>query len=278
MHGPLTPDSNPFPVSCSGMDDRPLLRRPITWIIAVVVAVLLVAVVAPFVYINVIKEDAPERLSFDDVPTADGTDDTSDTSDTGDTGDTTGTAPTGSDESPSSGESLDGTWTVSDGSQVGYRVAEILFGQETEAVGRTSEVTGELTVDGTTITATEFVVDMTTVTSDESRRDGQFNGRIMETATFPTGTFTLTEPIELDAIPADLEEVTVTATGELTLHGVTNEVSVDLLTRRNGDTIEVNGTIPITFADYDIDNPSGGPAQVGDEGELEILLVFSPTG
>lgn len=33
-------------------------------------------------------------------------------------------------------------------------------------------------------------------------------------------------------------------------------------------------TIPITFADYGIDNPSAGPAQVGDEGELEFLLVL----
>jgi hypothetical protein len=56
---------------------------------------------------------------------------------------------------------------------------------------------------------------------------------------------------------------------------VTNAVTVDLLARRNGATIEVNGTIPITFADYDIANPSGGPAQVGDDGEIEFLLVLT---
>jgi hypothetical protein len=31
----------------------------------------------------------------------------------------------------------------------------------------------------------------------------------------------------------------------------------------------------MTFSDFDIDDPSGGPASVGDEGELEVLLVFS---
>ena len=31
----------------------------------------------------------------------------------------------------------------------------------------------------------------------------------------------------------------------------------------------------MTFSDYDIDDPSGGPASVGDDGELEVLLVFS---
>jgi len=52
-------------------------------------------------------------------------------------------------------------------------------------------------------------------------------------------------------------------------------VSFPLKGRRNGATIEVNGTIPVTFADYGIDNPSGGPAQVGDTGEVEVLLAFA---
>ena len=45
--------------------------------------------------------------------------------------------------------SPDGTWTVGSGSAAGYRVEEVLLGQNTEAVGRTTAVTGELTVSGT---------------------------------------------------------------------------------------------------------------------------------
>lgn len=37
-----------------------------------------------------------------------------------------------------------GTWTVTTGSQAGYRVQEILFGQKAEAVGRTEVVTGQI--------------------------------------------------------------------------------------------------------------------------------------
>jgi hypothetical protein len=37
-------------------------------------------------------------------------------------------------------------------------------------------------------------------------------------------------------------------------------------------TISVSGTIPVTFADYGIDNPSGGPATTSDSGSLEFLL------
>jgi len=239
-----------------------LLRRRRTWLIAIPVLVLLVAVVGPFVYINFVREDAPPRLTVADAlttTTADGSTSTSDPS------------------TPSAaGEGLDGTWTVtSEGTQAGYRVKEVLFGQDAEAVGRTSEVTGTLEIAGTTITATEVVVDMTTITSSESRRDGQFNGRIMATDEFPTATFSLTEPIVLDAIPADGEEISFRATGELTLRGVTQDVTVDLVAVRSGTSIVINGTIPIDFDDYDIPDASGGPASVGRNGEIELLLVVT---
>ena len=65
--------------------------------------------------------------------------------------------------------------------------------------------------------------------------------RILETSQFPTATFELTEPVDFGTEPADLEEITAEATGDLTVHGVTNSVTVDLVARRNGDAIEVTG-------------------------------------
>ena len=47
------------------------------------------------------------------------------------------------------------------------------------------------------------------------------------------------------------------------------------MARLDGSTFAVDGSIPVTFSDYDIDDPSGGPASVGDDGKLEVLLVFS---
>ena len=43
----------------------------------------------------------------------------------------------------------------------------------------------------------------------------------------------------------------------------------------HGGTIVVNGAIPIDFDDYEIPDASGGPASVGRDGELELLLVFA---
>lgn len=230
-----------------------------TWLIAVPLAALVLFVGGPWVYINLIRDDAPDRLSLDDATTTT----------EGDGSGTTTTAPGAADTG------IEGTWTVTTGSQAGYRVTEVLFGQDAEAVGRTSDVSGTLEIVGTTVTATEVVVDMTTVTSPESRRDGQFHGRIMDTASYPTATFTLTEPIDLRAVPGDGEEVTYTVIGDLTLRGVTNSVTFDLTARRNGATIEANGSIDVDFDEYEIPDASGGPASVGRDGELELLLVFT---
>ena len=49
-----------------------------------------------------------------------------------------------------------------------------------------------------------------------------------------------------------------------------------LTARRTGNVIAVQGDEPITFSDYNINNPSGGPASVGDSGQLEFVLQFAP--
>ena len=152
---------------------------------------------------------------------------------------------------------------------------ETLFGQDTEGVGRTNAVTGSLSVAGTAVEAGEFTVDMATVESDSGNRDNQFRGRIMDTDNFPTSTFTLTQPIELGTIPAEGETITASATGDLTLRGTTLPVTFDVQARLNAGNIEVDGSIPIVFADWGIPNPSFGPATTADNGLLEFLLVFS---
>ena len=44
-----------------------------------------------------------------------------------------------------------GTWQATGKSVVGYRVNEVLFGQNNVAVGRTNAVTGSITVDGASV-------------------------------------------------------------------------------------------------------------------------------
>ena len=156
-------------------------------------------------------------------------------------------------------------------SQAGYRVNEILFGQNNEAVGRTTAVTGDATIAGSKVSAANVTVDLTKVSSDQSRRDAQFHGRIMNTSTFPTATFKLIQSVEL---PATTGRVTTKATGDLTTHGVTKSAVADLQAERSGHTIRVSGSIPVTFADFNIPNPSFGPISTQDHGLIEFLVVL----
>jgi len=87
-------------------------------------------------------------------------------------------------------------------------------------------------------------------------------------------TFKLTQPVAVGAIPADGQTTTVKATGDLTIRGTTKPVTLDLTAQVSGSTIKVSASTQITFADYNIDNPSGGPATVGDSGQLEFLIVL----
>jgi polyisoprenoid-binding protein YceI len=240
----------------------PQKRSWLKWVVGGVVVVLVLVVGGPFVYIHFIEGKAPAKLSLSTTTTP--------TSAAGSgTGTTTGSTDTSA--------PLEGTWKIGDGSTAGYRVKEDLFGQHATAVGRTNHVTGSMTIAGTTLTKASFSVDMTTVTSDKSQRDGQFQGRIMDTSQYPTATFELTKPINLAPVPKDGTIKAYSATGKLMLHGTTKTVTIPLNTKRVGDVIQVQGILSINFPDYNIDNPSGGPASVGNVGQLEFVLQLQPS-
>jgi polyisoprenoid-binding protein YceI len=221
------------------------------WLAMGVVGVAAALVGGPYVYIHFIEGKAPAPLALSSPSSA---------------------ATTGQTTASGGG---DGTWKVTSGSVVGYRVKEVLFGQSNVAVGRTSDITGSLTVDGTGVSGANFTVDMTTVQSDQTRRDGQFNGRIMDTSSYPTATFKLTKPIDFGAAPAQGTSKTFQVTGDLTLHGVTKTVTFELTGRYTGSTLQVAGSIPITFAEWSVPNPSFGPVSTEDYGVLEFSLNFT---
>ena len=97
----------------------------------------------------------------------------------------------------------------------------------------------------------------------------------MEVDQFPEATFTLSAPIDFGRRPPG-EQLTATATGDLTMHGVTRAVTFDVTAEAGADRIGVLGTIPVVFADYEIDNPSTSGITTEDNGVLEFVLVFEP--
>jgi polyisoprenoid-binding protein YceI len=181
---------------------------------------------------------------------------------------------------------LDGTWEIdrsiglfSDYTSTfaGYRVDEELVGIGAKtAFGRTPNVTGSLTLDGTKVTATSIEVDMTTLVSDEGGRDNQLRTQAIESDQFATSTFELSEPIDLGELPAEGAEIDVEAVGDLTLHGVTKPVTITLQATLQDDVIVVTGQLPIQFADFDIERPTSFRVlSVEDNGIMELQLFFT---
>ena len=181
-------------------------------------------------------------------------------------------------QEPSEPQGLVGTWTViaDERSFAGYRVQEELGGiGTTTAVGRTSDINGSLTFDGAAITAVEIEVDLTTLRSDDSRRDRSLRRQGIEWGTFPTASFVLAEPIDIGTVPEEGEPRAFIATGAFTLHGVTQEVNIDLEGQLIGDVVAVVGSLDIQFADYDITPPSSFiVVSIEDHGVMEFQMLF----
>jgi polyisoprenoid-binding protein YceI len=157
----------------------------------------------------------------------------------------------------------------------GYRVRETLFGASNIAVGRTSTITGSLTVAAGKLTAGSFSVDVASVKSDRSARDDSFKVRIMEVGTYPAATFNLTQPVDVGRLASGSGQQVVNVTGNLELHGATKPVTFPVSGTRVGATVNVTGSIPVTFADYGIANPSNPIAQTESSGILEFSLNFA---
>jgi polyisoprenoid-binding protein YceI len=220
------------------------------WLGGALVAVLALGIGVPYFYIHVVEGNQPAALSLEDA------------------------LQSGSATTPA--VSAAGTWNMAANSQAGYRVHEILAGQSMTAVGRTSAITGNLAVAGTTVNSATFTVDMTKMASDRSQRDAQFQGRIMETSIHPTATFTLTDPFDLGSTASTGKKMSKQVVGKFTLHGTTKTVKITITALQTGSAIALSGTIPIAFTDYRISSPSYGDfVKVGNIGVAEFLLKLN---
>ena len=176
-----------------------------------------------------------------------------------------------------------GTWTVTTGTEAGYRVREQLANllAESDAIGRTSDVTGSITVvdagDGAQLTAGEISIDTTTIASNESRRDNRLRTEGLQTDQFPTASFKLTQPVDIPAAAVAGTATDVTLVGDLTLHGVTKSVQIPAQAVLSNGQIQVAGSLTFPLADFQITAPNIGGfiVSIADQGSLEFVVVFA---
>lgn len=179
-----------------------------------------------------------------------------------------------------------GTWQISTGSLVGYRVKEQFVGQTSthEAVARTSEVTGTVSIANTgstyEMTSATVTVPLANLASVDSvagynvtNRD-RIVQRSLEVTTYPTAVFKASNV----ALPAGVETgqtVTVSVPGQLTIHGVTKDVTATLQLRVNGSTAQIAGSIPTNMTDYAVSPPTIGFTTVQPAVTIEFHLNLS---
>jgi len=237
-------------------------------LVIVAIAAIAVGVGGFIVYDQVLRGDSAAALT---LPTAS-------------TSPATSTAPGASTVPAASFDgSVAGTWNVATDSVAGYRVREQLASlpAESDAVGRTSAVSGSITLETsgstTTLTAGQITVDTTSIASDKSQRDGRLRTEGLQTDTYPTATFKLTKAVAVPAAALAGTASDITLTGDLTLHGVTKSVDIPAKAQLVNGTIQVAGSISFPLSDYSIVAPNLGGiiVSIADNGTLEFLVDFS---
>ncbi len=251
-----------------------------TSIILVLVAIAAIGIGGVFAYENVLRGDSVAPLT---LPSAAPSSVAS--SDAASSPSTTADASATTNASAGSGTTaggIAGTWTVASG-EAGYRVRERLANlpAESDAVGRTKDVTGSITLSGSgnavSVDAGTITVNTTTIVSNESRRDNRMRTEGLETDQYQTAMFVLTKPVAIPAAALTGTASDVTLTGDLTLHGVKKTVSIPAQAQLVNGTISVAGSLSFPLSDFSITPPNVGGfiLSIADTGALEFTVSFA---
>lgn len=146
------------------------------------------------------------------------------------------------------------------GAEVRYRVRERLVGKEldNDAVGVTRAISGQiaLAADGSIIPEeSKITIDVTGLKSDQDRRDGYVQRRLLETAQYPTVVFA---PTTITGGPKTIPTSgtsTFSIAGNLTIRGVTRPATWTVNARYLPTAVTGTSSTAFTFADFSIAQP-----------------------
>jgi polyisoprenoid-binding protein YceI len=145
------------------------------------------------------------------------------------------------------------------GNEARYRVREQLLHHDlpNDAVGKTTGITGAITLapDGTIDTAaSKITIDVTALKSDQERRDGYVQHRLLETEQYPTVVFV---PVRMTGVtlPLAAGPQQFDIAGVLTVHGVTRPTVWHVSAESHGTDITGSGYTKFTFSDISLSQP-----------------------
>lgn len=165
-------------------------------------------------------------------------------------------------------------------SQVTFRIEEDLFGTRTTVIGTTDQIAGDIAIDFENIANTQLGtirVNVRTLVTDEQFRNRSIRGQILLSAQdeFEFAEFVPTELIGLPQQAEIGETVEFTINGDLTLKGITQNVSFDSSVTLVSET-EIEGTaLAIVMREqFELTIPEApGVANVAEEVELQIDFI-----
>lgn len=176
-----------------------------------------------------------------------------------------------------------GTWQITSGSIVGYRVREQFVGQSSthDAVARTSEVSGQVTISqsGTTylMTSARVTAQLASLASVDqvagynvTNRD-RIVSQSLNVSANPTAVFEA-QSVTLPPGAETGQTVTLSVPGKLTIKGVTKDVTAVVQLRVSGTTAQIAGSISTNMVDFGISPPSIGFTTVQPAVTIEFSL------
>jgi len=148
---------------------------------------------------------------------------------------------------------------------------------QSDAVGRTSEVTGAATLTKSKgaieITSASFDAAVNTLKSDRSMRDEKIHEIGLESSRFPTATFVLSEPVTLPASASSGAVVHLPVTGVFDIHGTSKRETLPVEFALSGSTLQAAGSLTFPWSEFGMTAPSvGGFVSVTGKATMEFDL------
>jgi len=169
---------------------------------------------------------------------------------------------------------------VMEGSSASYRVTEQLAGISfpNDAIGTTPAVAGTMTIaaDGTIAPGSKLTIDLRNLKSDQDQRDGYVKNRTLETEKFPMAEFVPTKITGISLMIPTQGQTGVQLTGNMTIHGVTKEVTFNgIATFGRDSTVAGRAKTTFAFGTFGLTKPTlARIMSVDDKIDLEIVFKF----
>jgi len=188
------------------------------------------------------------------------------------------TAESAAEENTSEENSQSGVFRIDPSqSEARFTLNELLEGQPTVVIGKTSQVAGELRVDldQMQVQIGEILVNARDLTTNNSFRNRAIHNRILNSNTYEFISFAPTEIIFLPGEVSFGDEIDFEISGALTIKGVTQQVIFTAgITPVSEMQLEGHAETMLTYADFGIIIPSvARVAEVDEEVLLEIDFV-----